>query len=249
MNFFRGACFPLFFLLLLPGAWAGEPPEWFLPLRDAVYDQGLKAGEIVPLYVDTMEKARETLSGPALLIVLSRCEYMMGRAYQYEKRHEEAAERYAQGIIHAERALEEEKSAEGWQMLAENISQSCAVRPVSYALSNGLKVEAYAKKALELEPRNAAALYMLAARYVYAPAPFHNYRRGIQMMEEILNVNVNVNAHDGGMQRDDRFNVYSAIGYAFCQQKKYALARPWLLKSLEVYPGNKYVRTLLNGET
>ena len=242
MSLFRSSFFPLFFLLIpLPGASAGEPPEWFLPLRDAVYEQDLKAGEIVPLYVDTMEKARESLSGPALLIALSRCEYMMGRAYQYEKRHEEAAERYAQGIIHAEKALEEEKSAEAWQMLAENISQSCAVRPVSYALSNGLKVEAYAKKALELDPRNAAAQYMLAARYVYAPAPFHNYRRGIQMMEEILGAN------DGGMQRDDRFNVYSAIGYALCKQKKYALARPWLLKSLEVYSGNKYVRTLLNG--
>jgi tetratricopeptide (TPR) repeat protein len=162
---------------------------------------------------------------------------MMGRAYQYEERKDEAAVRYAEGITWAEKALEAGENAETWQMLAENISQSCAVRPVSYALANGLKVEQYAKKALKLDSRNAAALYMVAARWVFAPSPFNNYKKGIQMMEDIIT--------RGNMEQDDRFNVYSAIGYAYFQQKKYAEARPWFLKSLEVYPTNKYVRGLL----
>ncbi|MDR1128540.1 MAG: tetratricopeptide repeat protein [Treponema sp.] len=228
---------PLSFLLLLPLAGAFSWPGYFLALRDAVYAQELSADELAPLYRDALGKARESLAGRDLCIMLSRCEYLMGRAYQYEERKGEAAARYEEGISQAEKAMEMGEGADGWQMLAENISQSCAVKPVSYALGNGLKVERYAKNALKLEPRNAAALYMVAARWVFAPSPFNNYRRGIQMMEEIVT--------GGDMEQDDRFNVYSAIGYAYFQQKKYAEARPWFLKSLEVYPTNKYVRGLL----
>jgi tetratricopeptide (TPR) repeat protein len=217
--------------------YADPLPDFFIPLRDAVYEQNLGADEIAALYRTARARAESSLSGAARFIVLSRCEYMMGRAYQFEERKDEAAARYAEGISWAERALDVEASAEAWQMLAENISQSCAVRPVSYAMANGLKVEKYAKNALELSARNAAAQYMLAARWVYAPAPFHNYRRGIQMMEQIV-----VN---GDMHRDDMFNVYAAIGYAYHQQRNFTEARPWFLKSLEVYPTNKFVRALL----
>jgi tetratricopeptide (TPR) repeat protein len=212
-------------------------PDFFIPLRDAVYEQNLTADEIAGLYRNTKARAETALSGSEQNIALSRCEYMMGRAYQYEERKDEAAARYEAGIAWAEKALDAGAGAEAWQMLAENISQSCAVRPVSYAMANGLKVEKYAKNALELNPRNAAALYMVAARWVFAPAPFHNYKKGIQMMEDII--------ARGDIQRDDRFNVYSAIGYAFYQQKKFTEAKPWFLKSLEVYPTNKYVRGLL----
>jgi tetratricopeptide (TPR) repeat protein len=215
-----------------------EPlPDFFIPLRDAVYEQNLTADKIVDVYRAVRDEAERSLSGAGQLVVLSRCEYMMGRAYQYEERKNEAAARYAEGITWAEKALDAGAGAEAWQMLAENISQSCAVRSVSYAMANGLKVEKYAKNALELEARNAAALYMVAARWVFAPSPFNNYKKGIQMMEEIIT--------GGDMERDDRFNVYSAIGYAYYQQKKFTEARPWFLKSLEVYPTNKYARNLL----
>jgi len=50
---------------------------------------------------------------------------------------------------------------------------------------------------------------------------------------------------DNRLHKDDRFNVYSAIGYAYYQQKKYGDAKPWLIKSLEVYPDNKFVKKLL----
>jgi tetratricopeptide (TPR) repeat protein len=214
-------------------------PDWFLPLREAVYEQRIDAGEIAALYIDAKTRAERDYSGYTLNIMLSRIEYMMGRAYQAEERKAEAAERYEAGIYYAEAALKLQDTTEGWQMLAENISQSCAVRPASWAMANGLKVEKYAKTALEKKPGNTAALYMLAARWVYAPAPFHNYKRGIQMMQDIIT------GFEADMPKDDLFNVYSAIGYAYVQQKKYDEAKPWLLKSLAVYPSNKYVRSLL----
>ncbi|MDR2028727.1 MAG: tetratricopeptide repeat protein [Treponema sp.] len=232
-NLLSSAIFCIFGVVL----YADPLPDFYIPLRDAVYEQNLKADEIAPLYRATKARAEQSLAGVERFLVLSRCEYMMGRAYQYEERKDEAATRYTEGIAWAEKALDAGAGAQGWQMLAENISQSCAVRPVSYAMANGLKVERYAKNALELEARNAAAQYMLAARWVYAPSPFNNYKKGIQMMGDILN--------NGDLQRDDLFNVYSAIGYAYFQQKKHTEARPWFLKSLEVYPTNKHVRDLL----
>ena len=227
----------LLLLLCAAGVFAEDLPGWFIPLREAVYEQQLNAGEIAPLYRETSDKARSSLSGAALYVMLSRCEYMMGRAYHNEELKNEAAAHYSEGMSWAEKALEEGASAEAWQMLAENLSQSCAVRPASYAMANGLKVEKYAKNALEFNSRNAAAQYMIAARWVFAPAPFHNYRKGIEMMNAVLN--------ESNMDKDDRFNVYVAIGYTYIQQKNYAQARPWLLRSLEVYPTNKYIQTLL----
>jgi hypothetical protein len=194
-------------LLLLPGICVfGETiPDWFIPLREAVYEQKLTADEIAPLYQEIANKARASLSGAEQYIALSRCEYMMGRAYQYEERKNEAAAHYGEGITWAQRSLENQVSDKAWQMMAENISQSCAVHPVSYAMANGLKVEKYAKNALSFNKRNAAAQIMIAARWVYAPAPFHNYGKGIEMMSAVLN--------EGDMDKDDMFNVYSAIGY------------------------------------
>ncbi|MDR2941170.1 MAG: tetratricopeptide repeat protein [Treponema sp.] len=229
----------LMFLLLFQSASipAEQLPDWYIPLRDAVYEQELTAGEIFLLYENVSEKAKNSLSGAPLYIILSRCEYMIGRAYQYEEQKDKAANHYAEGIKWAEKALEIQASAAAWQMLAENISQSCAVRPTSYAMANGLNVEKYSKNALEIDKKNAAARIMLAARWVYAPWPLYDYKKGIEMMTVI--------PQECNYDKDDLFNVYLAIGYAYFQQKNYSQAKPWLLKCLEVYPSNKYAKTLL----
>jgi len=213
-------------------------PEWLVPLREAVYEQKLSADQIRPLYLSAKTAANANLTGANLNIALSRCEYFMGRAFQYYKRNDEAFARYLEGIKLAEKALEIAPSADAWVMRAENLSQSCAVGSVAYAISNGLDVEKFARNALALNSRNAAAQIIIAARWVYAPAPFNNHKKGIEMMTEIF--------EKGDMEKDDRFNVNSAIGYAYVQQKKYADARPWLLKALEIYPSNKFAAELLD---
>ena len=225
---------PIVFLLLTAGFGlrAEALPEWMVPLRDAIYEQKLKADEIVPLYRAARNTAQAQRSGTAADLALSRCEYFMGRAFQYEERNDEARVHYNEGMRLAEKALAAEPSAEGWLMRAENLSQACALGPLSFTMSNGLNVEKFAKNALAINSRNAAAQYIVAARWVFAPAPLHNHKRGIERMQAIL-----VN---GDMERDDLFNIYLAIGYAYIQQKKYDEARPWLLKSLEIYPTNKF---------
>jgi tetratricopeptide (TPR) repeat protein len=229
----------LIFLCLFTGANAAAEtlPDWFIPLREAIYEQQLTAAEIEPLYHEISNRAKTTLLGASQYIMLSRAEYMMGRAYQYENRKNEAITHYDEGIKWAEKALEIRESAEAWVMLAENISQSCVVRPASYAIANGLKVEKYAKNALAIDSRNAAAQFLIAARWVYAPAPFHNYNKGIEMLNAIPNA--------GNMEKDDMFNVYSSLCYAYIQRKNIAQARQWYSKANEIYPTNKYLKTLM----
>jgi len=228
-------------LLLLPacaGLWAENLPQWMLPLREAIYEQQLNVQEIMPLYLEAKAQAQAQLSGTALDLALSRCEYFMGRAYQFYKQDSEARAHFEEGIRLAERALATEPTSEAWLMRAENLSQTCAVSSVSFALSNGLSVEKFAKNALAINSRNAAAQYIVAARWVFAPAPFHNYKKGIEMMTAILS--------EGDVGKDDLFNVYSAIGYTYVQQKKFDDARPWLHRALEIYPTNKYAAELLS---
>jgi tetratricopeptide (TPR) repeat protein len=219
------------------GLWAKSMPEWIIPLREAIYEQKLNADDVKPLYQAAKTAAQEHFTGVELDIALSRCEYFMGRALQYDKHNNEASVHYTEGMRLAEKAIAVSPSAAAWLILSENLSQNCAVRSTSYAISNGLDVDKFAKNALALDKRNAAAQYIVAARWVYAPGILSNHKRGIQMMQAIIS--------EGDMEKDDKFNVYTAIAYAYIQQKKHAEARPWLLKALEVYPTNKFAAELL----
>lgn len=245
MIFSKNHILAAFFCIFGFTIYADPIPDWFLPLRDAVYEQKLKADEVVPLYREVKRRAEESLSGEGLYLMLSRCEYMMGRVYLYDARKDEAWKddalaRFEEGMAQAQRSLDIAASAAAWVMLAENLSQSCSIQSVAYVIRYGLDVERYAKKALALDPGNTAAQILTASRWVYAPSPFNNLKRGIQMMEDILN------NFDTRLQKDDRFNVCSAIGYAYLQQKNAQEARLWLQRSLSVYPSNQYVQELLS---
>lgn len=212
-------------------------PGWMIPLREAIYEQILSADQVRTLYLSVSATAGTNLSGTALDIALSRCEYFMGRAYLYEERNQEARTHFTEGLRLAERAVSAAPNAEAWALRAENLAHLCQIGSVAYVTVNGPNVERYAKNALTFNSRNALAQYLIAARWVYAPWPFNNIRRGIEMMMDIID--------NGNMEKDDRFNVYSAIGYAYIQQRRSDDARIWLTRSLEIYPTNKYVAELL----
>jgi tetratricopeptide (TPR) repeat protein len=214
-------------------------PDWYLPLRDSVYEQRLGIGDIEQLYTQAVQTARQQLSGRALYTMFSRCEYSMGRTYLLEENNKQAETHFELGLDWAEKSLDTEQTSEGWQMLGENISQLCRVKSTGWVIFNGLKVEEYAKKALKLNPYNSAAKLLISSRWVYAPTPFNDYPRGIREFEAMLGDSKNE------MDKDDRFNVLSGIGYAYNQQKKYAEARVWFEKSLELYPTNIFIRELL----
>ena len=211
----------------------------YIELRDSMYNSEYTADGLLPLYDKAVASAKEHFSDDALLLALSRCEYIMGRAYSYEENKDEAGNRYDAGDAYAEQALDIRETATAHLMRGENISQNCSVKPVSYALSHGTKVGGLAKKVLKLDENYGAAMYLQTAQHIYAPSPFHNHKKGIREMQEILD-DASVR-----LEKDDVFNLTSAIGYGYMQRKELDSARDWFLKALEVYPGNKYVQSLL----
>jgi tetratricopeptide (TPR) repeat protein len=124
-------------------------------------------------------------------------------------------------------------------MLAANISQACVVKSWVYVLTNGLKVDRYSKNALAFAPDNVDAKYLIAARWVYAPALFNNIKRGLLMMEEIAG------EHESVMTKDESFRVYTAIAYSHLELDNYEAAQPWIDKALVLYPANKFAASML----
>jgi tetratricopeptide (TPR) repeat protein len=223
----------------VPILMADTLPEWQLALREAVFGHTLSADGMRSLYVQATEAAKQNLAGASLDLSLSRIELLMGRALLDEERNEDARPHFAEGLRLARRAQEAVNSAEAWVLMAENISRLCQIGPLAFTVANGLNVERWAKNALVIDSRNAAAQRLIASRWVFAPGILGNPRRGVEMMKAIL--------EDGDMGRDDRFNVYSAIGYGYLQMRRPADARPWLLQALELYPANRFVNGLLAG--
>lgn len=210
----------------------------YITLRDSVYNS-VPSEELLPLYDTARKSAEEIFTEDSLFVAYSRCEYMMGRAYSYEENKDMAGKHYDAGEAYVNKALEIKRSAAALIMYGENVSQNCSVKPVSYALTMGTKVGGFAKDVLDVDPDNGAALYMKDAQYIYAPSPFHNYGKGIKRMLEIYN-DPNID-----FEKDDLFNVASAIGYGYMGKKQYDDAKEWFNKALEYYPNNKFVNDLL----
>jgi len=226
--------FLLLFALLSPAFLHAEETihEWLVPLMDAVFESILSADEIEPLYHSAKASSVEHLSGAALDLALSRCEYYMGMILQLDNRNREAAPHFTEGLKLAEKALAASPGADAWVMMGAHLAELCAVNSFSFTIANGLNVERYAKRALEYDSLNGAAHYLIASRWAYAPAPLHNYNRGIQMMKAI--------AMEYNADKDYLFKALFAVGYTYLRQRKHADARLWLEKALEIYPTNKY---------
>lgn len=215
-------------------------PAWLVPLRDAVYEQKLSGDEAMPIYNTAKSKAQNDYAGDEQLNLISRCEYYIARIYQFDKQNAKALAFYEAGLKAAEGACKIKETDFAWEMRAAHIAQLCTLRSTVYAIANGSDVEKFCKNALKLDGRNAHAQYMIASRWVYAPRPLNDTPRGIRMMTAILSA--------GDMQKDDLFNVYTALAYGYLRDKKNSEARPYIEKALEIYPTNKFVNIELKGK-
>jgi tetratricopeptide (TPR) repeat protein len=218
-----------------------QPVLWsdYVVLRDTMYNRQVVAYEMQPFYEAAVESAKKMFSDSELLTALSKCEYIMGRAYLYEEQKSKAGEYFDKGAQYAKQAADASNMSDAWLMYAENISQNCSVKPTSYAITNGSKINGLASRVLKMDPASGAALYLSNAQHVYAPSPFNNYKKGIKNLSEIL-ADSSVR-----MQKDDEFNIISSIGYAYYQIKNYVEAASWFTRALAVYPGNEFVAGML----
>jgi hypothetical protein len=214
-------------------------PDSFYALRDTVYMQDSSALQVVRLYAAAKTEAEQVLAGVDLYIALSRCAYFAGITFQAEGRKSEAAAYYDQGIVWAEDSLSIRPTSEAYQYLAANIALSCWVRPRSYALAHIGKIEENAKRALALNPQNWAAQYIIAAKYIQAPWPLGNIKKGANLLREIVGRNLE------SLEREDLCNIYLAMAVVSQKEKKYDEEGLWQERALALYPTNRFRETLL----
>jgi len=225
-------------LLITCKLWA-EAPEWFIPLRDAVYEQQLSGGENLSIYTSVKQQAENIASEVERYIIFAKCENLMGQAYQREGKNTDAVTHYERGESYSKLALGKQPTSEGYYVLAESISLLCDLKGFGYQVKNGQRFIDNANKAISLDPHNAAAKYLLAAMYAFPNPPFRNLTKAKQRLEDILN---NDNEY---MPKDVCFKVYYALGVVYQKENKPNDAKSWFEKALLLYPTNKDVKNRL----
>jgi len=229
-----------YILLFLPLAIYSQVfPNSFTFFRDTVYLQNNSLLDTMRLYTAAKQDIENSLTGADLYLALSRCEYLMGISFRVEGRNSEAAAYFEQGIAFAEESIEQRPTSEGYRLLGVNISFLCEVRR-SYGLKNLGKIEENANKALELDPNNLAARYLIAAKYVSAPWPFGNVNKGLALLEEITKQNYL------SMDKEDLFNLYLMFEAACLKQRKTRDAQIWHERGAAIYPTNNFISQLVN---
>jgi tetratricopeptide (TPR) repeat protein len=214
------------------------PPAFYL-FRDTVYMQNTSTAQTVRLYTAAKTDIEQTLDGAALYRALSRCAYLAGVSFQAEGRKNEAAAFYDEGIAWAEESVALSPDSEGYQYLAANTALSCWVKPFSYALAHADEIEEYAQKALDLDPQNLAAQYIIAAKYIQAPWPVGNMKKGAALLRKIASRDL------AALEKEDICNIYLAMAVVCRREKKSGEESVWQQKALALYPGNRFRETLL----
>lgn len=226
------------FLFLAIAVQAQEFPDTFIVLRETVYLQNRGLTEIMGLYTSAKQDIENSVTGEELYLLLARCEYLIGLAFRTEGRNREAAYYFEQGIARAEESIALRPTSEGYRLLGTSIAFLCEIKR-SYGIGNFGKIEENARKALELNPNNLVARYLIAARYVAAPWPLTNVRKGLALLEEIIQENYL------SMEKEDRFNLYLMLEAACFKQRRHEEARIWRESGAELYPTNNFIKHLL----
>jgi tetratricopeptide (TPR) repeat protein len=220
-------------LLLITSALFAEEPVWFIKLRDVVFEQYLSSNEVMHIYITAKDKAEAINSETEKLVMLARCENLMGQVYEREGQKSKAAAHYEQGESFAQSALAIQQTTDSYYVMAESIALQCNVKGLGYQMLNGMRFINNANNAISLNKHNTAAKYLLAAMYAFPNPPFRDLNKAKRTLDGILE---NDNEH---MKKDVRFNVYYAMGVVYQKQKKPDDARYWFNMALTLYPTNK----------
>ena len=230
--------FCVIFTQTISASHANNYPGSFTAFRDTVYMQNRSILETMRLYTAAKQEIENSFSGADKFLLLARCEYLMGIAFRVENRNSEASAFFEQGIVWAEESISIRPTSEGYRLLGTNISFLCEVR-TSYGLRNYKKIEENARKALELEPDNIMAKYLIAAFYISAPWPVSDVKKGLSLLEEIMRLNYS------SLDKEDQFNLFLMLQAACLKLKRNQEAQIWRADGAVIYPTNNFIRFLL----
>ncbi|MCL2264537.1 MAG: hypothetical protein FWC22_00730 [Treponema sp.] len=230
--------FSVFITQTVLAAHTNNYPNSFTEFRDSVYLQNKSLHEIMRLYAAAKQEIEKSFSSADKYLLLARCEYLMGITFRVENRNSEAAACFEQGITRAEEAVKIRPTSEGYRLLGTNISFLCEVK-TTYGLKNFKKIEENARKALELDPDNLTAHYLIAAFYISAPWPVCDVKKGFSLLEEIMKRNYT------GLDWEDQFNLFLMLQAGCIKLKNIKEAERWRDRCTAIYPSNNFIKFLI----
>ncbi|MDR0910325.1 MAG: hypothetical protein LBM77_11240 [Spirochaetaceae bacterium] len=211
-------------------------PSYLADLRDAAYGQGAEAAELLSNYNAAVTGISKDYDDVAELNYLAQCEYLTGIGYNIMGDEDNATVHFQKGYDIAQKSLDIKETAEGWATQSDNLGGLCGTKGASYQLLHGYDVIKFSNNALELDPRNAGAQYMIAASWIYAPAIHRNFNTGIDYLNTMLT--------KSDMDKHDYFDACTAMAYCYLQKKDIDNAKQWLAKAQALYPQNAVVKEL-----
>ena len=228
----------LFLWVVSAGLYAQEFKKTYTELENAVYAELDTTEVILSLYEAACNTARQSSDEAVCLAQLSQCEELLGRWYLVQEDNDHAAECFDRGIEYAQQSIKISPTADAHAALASNTSQNMRTKSVGYMIKNGLKMQSLIDDALQIDPYNAAATYLRASTYVYAPKAFTNAKKGREIALQMLS-DTNYN-----LSKAQTFNVYTALAQAEILDKNYTQARLYLQQGADLFPSNSSLKEL-----
>ncbi len=146
----------------------------------------------------------------------------------YEKAHQ-----LAQGLV--QRAPE---FSEGHRLLGESLMRVISLRGWFHALTHAGTAKEALKRALVLDPQNAAAHLALGVYYLYAPGLLGgNLEKAVGYFRQ---------AEDFAREQTTRFLAHRWRGVAYAKRGEREKARAFFHRALEIYPKSGWDRHQLN---
>lgn len=230
-------------LSLHAGFSPGPVSEIHGEFRDSVYNQSLDSVKVSQLYSAAFEEAAGQPTEFERLYWSARIHFLKGwhshRTLLDKKR---ARQEWQTMLRYSDSALKIKESSDLYRLKAEATSHLCMVTSVAWVLINGMRISGYCERALDLNPENGKAMFILGASKTYPPFWFGgNTRVAIRLLNRALRMEY--------IEVNDRYNIYTALGVAHLKDKNFKKAIRYLEKSLEIYPNNNFSRSMLQNAT
>ncbi|MBR5867533.1 MAG: hypothetical protein IKZ04_06440 [Spirochaetaceae bacterium] len=215
-------------------------PDSYYTFRDNMYNAiGKTPAEYETQYNAVLKEIGETKSGLEKTILDTHCDYVLARAYRYVGLKDKAIQYFDKTIEKCKNILQNHEIPQVYVLYADSISQNCALKPKSYAISQGPKIKTMAKKALDLDPTYGTAYFLTNTQNIFTPPPFGNLEEGMKALIPLLDKNIY------RMDKADYYNAFTARGFGYLEKGDKEQAEYWYKKGLEIYPLNPAAHEML----
>lgn len=215
------------------------PDSFYVFREESLNDLNRSLEYYLPMYENLVAEIKATAKGNEQEIMLARAELYMGKIYRQKNEFDLAGKYFDTAIDRCKKILKKEDMHEAMLTQAECISQNCIVKNTAYAISQGPKIKTLSQKIIDTDPNYGTAVYINNSQNIFTPAPFCNYKEGLECLNELITNN------KYRMDKVDYYHAYSAIAYVYIEEKDLEKARYYINKALELYPENQYLLDLL----